>query len=61
MSNKQLRCANCGDNIYSDQERIAVKASHGKSISVFHKDHTGCVDSLRRRQDNKKPIKEASK
>lgn len=61
MSTKQTRCANCGDLIYPDQERLAVKKKQGKDITLFHKDHTGCVDSLRRRQDNKTTIKEATK
>lgn len=61
MSKRTLKCSNCGDNIYPDQERVAVKARVGKNISVFHKDHTGCVDSLRRRQDNKTTLKEATK
>ena len=61
MSTKQIRCGTCGDLVYPDQERLAVKAKHGSGITIFHKDHTGCVDSLRRRQDNKTTIKEAVK
>lgn len=48
---KVIKCDNCGDVIYADQERHVAKNKRGTGIMVFHKDHTGCVDSLRRRQD----------
>ena len=52
---KVLKCEHCGDVIYPDQETTAAKKKYGTGIMVFHKDHTGCVDSLRRRQDKKHP------
>lgn len=55
---KVIKCQTCGDVIYPDQERLAVKSKYGNGVSVFHKDHVGCVDSLRRRQDNRTNIKD---
>lgn len=48
---KIIKCEHCGDVVYPDQERTVAKKRHGTGVMVFHKDHTGCVDSLRRRQD----------
>lgn len=51
---KVIKCDNCGDIIYPDQERIAAKPKRPNGpVLVFHKDSTGCVAALRRRQDKR--------
>jgi hypothetical protein len=45
-----MKCGNCEDTIYKDQLRKVVKGKKPNTTMVVHKDHTGCVQSLRRRR-----------
>jgi len=46
-----MKCGNCGDTIYPDQSRKITVGKKPGTTMVVHKDHTGCVDSLRRRKN----------